>query len=217
MRNSTKSSSAGARAAAAFLAALSLGAILAAPARADEAAEAFVGAILVEANAIFEAPERATRDAGVERLVDEYVDMKRVSMFVLGQYARQMSDDQRALYQPLFRRYATTVYQEALAQYSGQRLGVTGSVDRSPTDIIVATKIIDAKPGDPFSETEFTWRVLRDKAGKLSIVDAGADGVWLAIEQQSQFKSVIANNGGGSDGIDALIADLKIKVGEQPL
>jgi ABC-type transporter MlaC component len=128
-----------------------------------------------------------------------------------------MSDDQKSLYQPLFRRYATTVYQEALAQYSGQRLAVTGSVDRTPNDIIVSSKIADAKPGEPFAQTEFTWRVYRDKSGALSVVDAGADGVWLAIEQQSQFKSVIANNGGGKDGLDALIADLKVKVGAQPL
>jgi phospholipid transport system substrate-binding protein len=203
--------------ASALLAIMAFCALVAAPARADEAAENFVGAILEEANEVFKSPERAARDAGIERLVDKYVDMRRVSMFVLGQYARQMSDDQKSLYQPLFRRYATTVYQEALAQYSGQRLAVTGSVDRTPNDIIVSSKIADAKPGEPFAQTEFTWRVYRDKSGALSVVDAGADGVWLAIEQQSQFKSVIANNGGGKDGLDALIADLKVKVGAQPL
>lgn len=216
MRNSTKSSSAPARAAAAFLAVLALAAF-AAPARADEAAETFVGGILGEANEVFKSPDRAARDAGIERLVDKYVDMKRVSMFVLGQYARQINDAQKSVYQPLFRRYATTVYQEALADYSGQRLAVTGSVARTPNDIIVASKIVDAKPGDPFAQTEFTWRVYRGRDGRLAVVDAGADGVWLAIEQQSQFKSVIANNGGGAAGIDALIADLKIKVGNQPM
>lgn len=81
----------------------------------------------------------------------------------------------------------------------------------------MSSRSADVKPGEPFAETVFTWRVYRAADGKMSIVDAGADGVWLAIEQQSQFKSVIANNGGGTAGIDALIADLKRKVGAQPL
>lgn len=221
MRNSTKSNSpesglfgVSRRAA---LAALASAAVFASPARADDSAERFIGGVLEKANTIFQTTDDGARDAEIEKLVDQYVDMNRVSMFVLGQYARQMSPDQKAAYQPLFRRYATTIYQKALSQYSGQRLGVTGSVDRSPSDVIVATKIIDAKPGDQFARIEFTWRVLKDKAGNLSVVDAGADGVWLAIEQQSQFKAVIANNGGGAAGLDALIADLKVKVKEQSI
>jgi phospholipid transport system substrate-binding protein len=187
------------------------------PASADSGAEAFVSEILDEANVVFKDRDRNSRDAGIERLVDRYVDMNRVAMFVLGQYARQITEEQKAAYFPLFRRYATNIYQEALSQYSGQRLVVTGSVDRTPNDIIVSTKIADARPGDAFAETVFTWRVYRSKDGALAVVDAGADGVWLAIEQQSQFKSVIANAGGGAAGIDALIADLKRKIGNQQL
>ncbi|MEQ1930157.1 MAG: ABC transporter substrate-binding protein [Parvularculaceae bacterium] len=200
-------------AAAAFAAA----AVFATPSFADEAAETFVAQILVEVNEVFRSPDRAARDAGIERLVDSYVDMKRVSLFALGQYARQITPEQKAAYFPLVRRYSTTIYQEALADYDGQRLKVTGSVDRAQNDIVVSSRFADAKPGDQFAETVFSWRVYRAPDGKMAVIDAGADGVWLAIEQQSQFKSVIANNGGGAAGIDALIADLKRRVGGQPL
>mgnify|MGYP001285318499 CR=1 FL=1 len=197
-----------------LIAACALGA---APANADQSAEAFVAKILDEANEVFKAPDRASRDAGIERLVDSYVDMKRVAMFALGQYGRVITPEQKEIYFPLVRRYSMQIYQEALSQYNGQRLKVTGSIDRAANDIIVSSRFADVKPGEPFAETIFTWRVYRAADGKLSVVDAGADGVWLAIEQQSQFKSVIANNGGGVAGIDALIADLKRKIGSQPL
>jgi ABC-type transporter MlaC component len=197
----------------AALGAFAAGMIAATPALADQAAERFVGGMLDEANAIFQSGDRAARDAGVERLVDKYVDMNRVAMFCLGQYARVITDAQKAAYLPLFRRYSTTVYQQALADYSGQRLAVTGSVDRSEKDIIVGSKIEGAKEGDPYSDLVVSWRVYRSDDGRMAIIDAGADGVWLAIEQQSQFKSVIANNGGGTAGIDALIAELKAKLG----
>lgn len=189
-----------------------LAAAFAAPAYADEAAEDFVREVLVEANGVFEAEGDAARLEGLEALVDRYVDMKRVGMFVLGQYARQISDAQKEEYFPLFREYATRVYQGVLSEYSGQQLEVVDSVDRSPRDIIVNTRVANAAPGDRYADMVIHWRVYRDSEGRMSIFDAGADGVWLAIEQQSQFKSVIANNGGGSGGINALIADLRAQL-----
>lgn len=185
-----------------------------APARADDTAEKFVAEILTEANAVFRAPDIAARNAGIEKLVDKYVDMNRVARFALGQYVRQASDEQMAVYLPLFRKYATSVYQSTLDPYTGETLEVTDSVDRSARDIIVNSKVVGTKPGSQYADLVVHWRVYRAADGTQSVVDAGASGVWLAIEQQSTFKSVIANNGGGSAGIDALIRDLKAKVGE---
>jgi len=187
---------------------------VATPALADNGAETFVSEILSEANVVFNASDIDARNAGIEALVDKYVDMDRVARFALGQYARVATEEQMAVYRPLFRKYATSVYQATLDPYSGESLEVTGSVDRSVRDIIVNTKVVGAKPGSQYADLIVHWRVYRAADGAQSIVDAGASGVWLAIEQQSTFKSVIANNGGGSAGIDALIADLKEKVGE---
>ncbi len=184
-----------------------------APAYADEAAETYVAGILEEANLIFGNTDVASRDAAVETLVDKYVDMERVAKFALGQYVRQASPEQMGVYVPLFRKYATSVYQSTLENYSGQKLAVTDSIGRNERDFIVNSKVTGAKPGEAFADLVVTWRVYRKTDGAQAIVDAGAEGVWLAIEQQSQFKSVIANNGGGAEGIDELIADLKAKTG----
>lgn len=200
----------------AALRAAAFGAVTAAiiaPAYADEAAETFVAGVLTEANLIFENEDKASRNAAVETLVDKYVDMDRVAKFALGQYVRQASAEQMAAYLPLFRKYATSVYQSTLENYSGQTLEVTDSIDRNERDIIVNSKVVGAKPGDQYANLVVSWRVYRKPDGAQAIVDAGAEGVWLAIEQQSQFKSVIANNGGGAKGVDALIADLKTKTG----
>lgn len=194
----------------AFAAAVAM-ASMSAPARADEAAEKFVAGILVDANAVFSAPDIATRNAGIETLVDKYVDMDRVARFALGQYVRQASDAQMAEYLPLFRKYATSVYQATLDPYSGEQLEVIDSADRSERDFIVNSKVVGAKPGSQYADLIVHWRLYRAADGKQSVVDAGASGVWLAIEQRSTFTSVIANNGGGAAGIDALIVDLKAK------
>ena len=194
-----------------IFAALALTAVATA-AHADEAAEAYVQSILDEAAPALESGNRAEMLDGIAAMVDKHVDMRRVGRFTLGQYARQMSDEQRAVYYPLFQDYATLVYQKTLSEYSGQKLAVTGSVARSERDIIVNSRIADAQPGDQFADVTIHWRVYRNRDGDMTVVDAGANNVWLAIEQRSQFTSVIANNGGGARGIDALIAQLRDQV-----
>ncbi|MEM9168718.1 MAG: ABC transporter substrate-binding protein [Pseudomonadota bacterium] len=191
--------------------AIAAGAVAATPASADAAAEAFVSEALAEVNANADADPK-TRAAVVDRLVAEYVDMRRIGRYVLGPYARVITDAQRATYRPLFREFARRIYTKLLLQYSGERILVTGSRDRRANDIIVDSRFVDASPGDPFANVTFNWRVYRDRAGAMSVVDAGADDVFLAIEQQSQFKSVIANNGGGTRGIDALIEELRTRL-----
>ena len=187
---------------------------LIASAAADDAAEAFVQVILDEAEPHLAAPTESERFAGIATLVEQYVDMRRVSRFVLGQYARRLTDEQKAAYDPLFEKYATQVYQNVLSGYAGEKLRVTGSVDRSERDIIVNSRIVNPAPGSDLGSVVVHWRVYRNRDGELAIVDAGADNIWLALEQRETFRSVIANNGGPPAGVDALIADLRVKTAD---
>ncbi len=182
------------------------------PAAADQAAETYIQNILDEAGPQLQSGDKTAMFAAVDSLVGKYVDMRRVGRFVLGKYARQMTDAQAAEYFPLFERYATMVYRNTLENYAGQAIVVTGSVDRAAYDIIVNSKIANPAPGDAFADAVIHWRVYRDKEGVMTIFDAGANEIWLAIEQQEQFTSVIGNNGGGEAGISALIADMKSRL-----
>ena len=193
--------------------ALVIAGAIATPAVADEAAESFVQNVLNEAEPILELEDQGALFDGIENLVDKYVNMRRVGFFVLGQYARQMTDAQKEEYFPLFEEYATRIYQNTMSNYSGQKLVVTGSNDRSERDIIVNSQVSEPGTGDGLGDAVFHWRIYRNGDGEMSVFDAGANGVWLAIEQQSQFKSVIANNGGGETGIQVLIDQLREQVG----
>lgn len=182
------------------------------PAAADDAAEAYVQNILDEAEPILAGADREAMLDSVEALVGKYVDMRRIGRFVLGQYARRMTDAQEQAYYPLFDRYAKMIYRNTLSDYAGERIVVTGSIDRSERDIIVNSKLANPEPGSAFANATIHWRVYRSRDGELSVVDAGADNVWLAIEQRSQFTSIIANNGGGEQGIDALINEIRTRL-----
>ena len=197
---------------AAAFASASMLALASQPAAADQASEAYMQSILDEAEPLLALGDHDAMLDGIEKLVGEYVDMRRIGRFVLGQYARQMTDEQAEQYFPLFTRYATLIYRNTLSDYAGERLTVTGSVDRSERDIIINSKLANPEPGSAYANTVIHWRVYRSRDGELSVVDAGADNVWLAIEQRSQFASIISNNGGGVKGIDALIAEIRDRV-----
>ncbi len=186
----------------------------AAPALADQEVEDYIQAILDEAEPFLDAPDQETQFDGIRQLVDKYVDMRRIGLFTLGKYARRITPEQKQEYLPLFKEYATGVYQDSLSTYAGEKLRVTTSIDRSERDIIVNSEIIDPEPGSQLATMVVHWRIYRSRDGDLTIMDVGADGIWLAIEQLEQFTSVIANNGGPPAGIDALIVDLKEQLAE---
>ena len=81
---------------------------------------------------------------------------------------------------------------------------VTGSTDRNARDSIVDTEIVRADG----QELEVRWRVL-NRGGKYQVVDVAlnAEGnlIWLAIEQQAQFLSILDQNNGS---VEALVAKI---------
>ena len=137
--------------------------------------------------------------------IDQVADVPRITYFVLGKYSRSISPAQQHEFAAVFREYASNVYESRLNEYHGETLRVTGSVARTPTDVIVQTQISGGKLDQP---VEVAWRVLAEGGG-WKVVDVQVDGVWLAITQQQDFVSTVDNAGGN---IQLLIDQLKRQV-----
>lgn len=185
-------------------------ALLAAPsAKADPAAEAYVQKLADEVFTILNADATdAEKRQGLRNFIDRNVDTRRIGRFTLGPYARQISRETFNEFATLFKQYATAVYEAQLENYSGERLVVFDSLDRSARDVIVRSRIA----GNPdYNDLVVNWRVLRVDSG-FAIVDVGAQDIWLSVEQRSQFTSIVANNGGGERGVRALINELKAQL-----
>lgn len=145
---------------------------------------------------------KADKDRTFRTLIDQVVDVPRVTHFVLGKYARSITPEQYQRFATVFREYAEGVYQSRIDDYHGEKFTVNGSVVRKPGDIIVTTTLFGGKMSNP---TVVQWRVL-GTAGSYRVVDVQVSGVWLAITQQQDFVSTIDNAGGN---IDTLIAQLQ--------
>jgi phospholipid transport system substrate-binding protein len=134
--------------------------------------------------------------------VNQAADVPRITDFVLGRYKRQITPAQYQQFTQAFRVYADSVYESRIGDYTGETLKVTGSVVRAPGDVVVSSMV---QGGGYKGIPVVNWRVLRGPDG-WKVVDVQAQGVWLAVVEQSDFTSTLANNNGN---IDVLIAQLR--------
>lgn len=179
---------------------LALALLFAAPARALQAgageAESFVqnnAREVIETLRAYSAGDRdlASVKAEFRNQIEELADVERVTNFVLGRYRRTGEAQAVAEFREVFREYAISIYENELANYSGQTLEVTGSVTRAPGDYIVRSRLTGGGQ-DPVT---VNWRVLDSEAG-LRVVDVQVADVWLAQTQREQITSIIGDAGG---------------------
>ena len=167
----------------------------AAAARADTPAEDFVAVNIQKGlhildNPSLSAPERTEQ---FQHLLLDITDIKRVAMFTLGRYAQTASQADQDAFATAFQDYSIAVYRSYLGTYAGQTLKVVGSHERSPTDFVVATRVVDPSQGTLPLEIDFR---VRTDTGKPEVTDLGIAGMWLAVEERDQFGSFLAQNHG---------------------
>ena len=181
----------------------SLLALTAMPAFADAKTEEYVRTNANDVLASLNAPglSAAERREQFQTYMDEFTNLDAVAKFVIGKYSRRFTPEEMDLYLTTFRNYALVVYEFYFNEYRGRDVKVTGSTDRNARDSIVDTEIVRADG----QELEVRWRVL-NRGGQYQVVDVAlnAEGnvIWLAIEQQAQFLSILDQNNGS---VDALI------------
>ena len=135
------------------------------------------------------------------RFLNKNFDLKAIGRFALGRYWRTATPQQQREYTQLFKTMLIDVYSSRFSEYSGQSVTVIKSQARGKNDVIVNSKIT----GDNGPEIKLDWRV-RNKNGRLKIIDVMVEGVSMAVTQRSDFASVIQRGGGD---INVLLAHLE--------
>src|SRR5262245_22200763 len=119
------------------LALLAMGALAPSDAHAANAAETFVQSNIDKTYAILNdgALSVSAREQQFRTLLLSVVDVRRVAVFTLGPYARNVSDDDLGTFDRAFGEYIAGVYQRGLDNYASPK--VTGSTARAADDVIV--------------------------------------------------------------------------------
>ena len=121
------------------------------------------------------------------------VDIKGVAYYTLGNYRKELNDDQMKEYLELFEKYFLKSFTSRLTDYSDPKIEVVSSVILNPKYTIVKSLLLstDKKP-----EVNIEWRVYTKNPDKPLIRDLIIEGLSLARTQKEEFASVIESNNG---------------------
>lgn len=146
-----------------------------------------------------------------ETLLLGLVDVRRIGLFTLGQYRRTAPPEDIDAFVNAFKNYAAAAYQSYFAKYTDQTLKVIGSTERSPTDFIVQTQLIDPSSSQQPAEVDFR---VRTDTGKPVLVDVAYQGIWLSLEERDQFVAFLGQNNGNVRSLIAHLSELAVNLGK---
>ena len=121
------------------------------------------------------------------------VDIKGVAYYSLGNYRKELNDEQLKEYLILFEKYFLKSFSSRLADYSEPKIEVISAKILNPKYTMVESLLLgtDKKP-----EVKIDWRIYTKNPDKPLIRDLIIEGLSLARTQKEEFSSVIeANNG----------------------
>jgi len=121
------------------------------------------------------------------------VDIKGVAYYSLGNYRKELNDEQMKEYLSLFEKYFLKSFTSRLTDYSEPKIEVLSTEVLNPKYTIVKSLLLatDKKPA-----VNIEWRVYTKNPDKPLIRDLSIEGLSLARTQKEEFSSIIETNNG---------------------
>tara|TARA_B100000674_G_scaffold471563_1_gene460471 strand:+ start:378 stop:1028 length:651 start_codon:yes stop_codon:yes gene_type:complete len=141
----------------------------------------------------------AEREQKFRTVLRDDFAMKKIGRFAIGKYWRNMSTEQKRLYQKLFEEWILKTYSVRFSGYSGETVKVIRTFKAGATDVFVRTQIDSNKR----RSLKVDWRVRRIDQ-RFKIIDIVVEGVSMLITQRAEFSAVLRER-----GIDGFITILR--------
>ena len=121
------------------------------------------------------------------------VDIKGVAYYSIGNYRKELNDEQMKEYLSLFEKYFLKSFTSRLTDYSDPKIEVLSTEVLNPKYTIVKSLLLatDKKPA-----VNIEWRVYTKNPDKPLIRDLIIEGLSLARTQKEEFASIIETNNG---------------------
>lgn len=132
----------------------------------------------------------AKRRTKIIELVDGSIDPDWIARFVLGKNYKAANDAQRDSFTKLYRDFMINTYGPKFKNYNGRKFTVNEVVERSGFYVAKAEFL----PKDSNTPISVDFRV-KERNGKLVILDFIAEGISLIETQRSEFNSAISQKG----------------------
>ena len=156
--------------------------------------EQFISEIVDEAKEILvETNSQEFKTNKLSEIALKTVDIKGIGYYTLGNYRKELTDEQKEKYSVLFEKYFLKSFTSRLTDYSDPKIDVLSAEVLNPKYTIVKSLLLatDKKP-----EVKIEWRVYTKNPDKPLIRDLIIEGLSLARTQKEEFASVIESNNG---------------------
>ena len=154
----------------------------------------FISEIVVEAKKILVGTNsKEFKTKQLSEMALRTVDIKGIGYYTLGNYRKNLSDDQMGEYSVLFEKYFLKSFTSRLTDYSEPKINVL-SAEVLNTKYTIVKSLLLATNKKP--EVKIDWRVYTKNPDKPLIRDLIIEGLSLARTQKEEFASVIESNNG---------------------
>ena len=169
----------------------------------------FISEIVDEAKKIL--VKTNTKEVKTKKLSEmalKVVDIKGIGYYSLGNYRKNLSDDQMKEYIALFEEYFLKSFTSRLTDYSDPKIEVLSAEVLNSKYTIVESLLLatNKKP-----EVKINWRVYTKNPDNPLIRDLIIEGLSLARTQKEEFASVIESNNGDVTKLFATLKDFTNK------
>ena len=144
----------------------------------------------------------------LNEIAERSVDIQGIGMYTLGKYRKNISSDDKAKYQKLFRSYFLKSFSSRLVDYTNPKINVV-SQKKINDKYTIVNSILEATQKRP--QIKIDWRIYTKNVEKPLIRDLIVEGLSLARTQKEEFNSIIQNNNGDINALFKTLEEFLIK------
>ena len=126
-------------------------------------------------------------------IAKETVDIEGIGFYTLGNYRKDMNENQLSKYTLLFEEYFLKSFSSRLAEYTNPKISVNSKEVLSENYTIV-NSVLKGTSDRP--EVKIDWRIYTKNPDNPLIRDLIIEGLSLARTQKEEFSSIINSNNG---------------------
>ncbi len=139
----------------------------------------------------------------LRNIAKETVDINGIGLYTLGSHRKNISSEQKQVYEILFEEYFLKTFASRLAQYTDPKIKVKSEKKLNKNYTIVSSVLIATEKRP---EVKIEWRIYTKDPNNLLIRDLIIEGLSLVRTHREEFNSIIQSNDGD---INALFSKLK--------
>ena len=143
------------------------------------------------------------RKSKFRQILSDSFDLATIGRFVIGRSWNGATPDEQKEYMKLFEELVVKTYGDRMSLYTGEGFEVVSARPETEKDTIVVSHITHPDGSQP---TEIDWRV-RQRDGKIGVIDVVVEGVSLSVTQRQEYASVIQRNDGKISGLINLMRE----------